>query len=612
MTELFLKVFEMSIMGSVVILVTLLARFLLRKRSKRLIMILWAVVAVRLLLPVNIASEISIFNLIPVNVREVSEAYQSQEEAGVINGESDFRFVPDEAGQLFYQNIEYVDASGEITGIETVRIIPAHTEKTTAVPDMKNVLAIVWITGMSVIASYSIVRFVLLKRRLKDAKWIDRNIYESDKVKTPFVFGLFTPKIYLPDVLDNSEREYILKHENTHIEHGDWIIKIIGTAAVAVHWFNPLVWLGYFLLEQDIEMSCDETTVANMDDNMKQAYAISLVAYASSSKNRRYLVTPLGFAKKSIVKSEITGRVNNLVNYKPGTKAATIAITLCLLATSAVCGFDSKTVKEATEEVIVPETVVEPVSNTDQFEYLTEIPYDIEFVTDVPDVVNVSDTEKEVTFYCDGNAINSKLMLPQKKGPHKTIVISGSLHSSYYNEIANRFNAYGYATIQIEAVNILTPQSKNAVLYKEVVDLYAVMDELQYLDDVDVDNVYLLAHSQNSYVSAFTGANKKNEIKGIILIDPVISDAQPITVAISSDVEVTGLVDVYSIFSDCDVKTIMIKGEKSTCQQDSLSKAVKCLPNGELYVVDGADSLLYGQYGLRMVDEAVLTMKSWN
>lgn len=611
MTDLFLKVLEMSIMGSVVILVTLLARFLLRKRSKRLIMILWAVVAVRLLLPVNIASEISIFNLIPVNVREVSEVYEHEPEFTEYD-EVDVLPVTTEFEQVIQQNDPQIETVYNISNIRSVRAKQPHVDKTVTLSHVVPVLAVLWFAGTAIIAVYSIARSVKLKYELKNAKWIDRNIYESDKVKTPFVFGLFAPKIYLPDVLDNSEREYILKHENTHIDHGDWIIKIIGTAAVAVHWFNPLVWFGYFMLEQDIEMSCDETTVADMDDNMKRAYAISLVAYASSSKNRRYLVTPLGFAKKSIANSEITGRVNNLINYKPGTKAATIAITLCLLATSAVCGFDSKTVKEATEEVIVPETIVDQVSDTDRFEYLIDIPYDIEFVTDVPYVVNVSDTEKEVTFYCDGNAINSKLMLPQKKGPHKTIVISGSLHSSYYNEIANRFNAYGYATIQIEAVNILTPESNKAVLYKEVVDLYAVIDELHYLDDVDVDNVYLLAHSQNSYVSAFTGASKKNELKGIILIDPVISDAQPITFAISSDVEVTGLIDVYAIFSDCDVKTIMIKGEKSTCQQDSLSKAVNCLPNGELYVVDGANSLLCGQYGSRMVDEAVLTMKSWN
>ncbi len=611
MTDLFLKVLEMSVMGSVVILVTMLARFLLRKRSKRLIMILWAVVALRLLFPINIASEISIFNLIPVNVREASEAYGPQSEDVVLSGGSDVLVVPDVADQGIYENIEYVDASGEVTVVKTTRFRPVHTVRSVGVSDLKNDLAIVWIIGTSVITVYCIARSIMLKRKLKGAKWIDRNIYQSDKVKTPFVFGLFEPKIYLPEVLDNIEREYILKHEETHIKHGDWIIKIVGMAAVAVHWFNPLVWLAYFMLEQDIEMSCDETTVANMDDNTKQAYAISLVAYAASSKNRRYLVTPLGFAKKSIVKSEISGRVNNLISYKPGTKAATAAITLCLLVTSAVCGFDSKTVKESTEEVVMPDPV-EEVLITEQFEYMTSIPDDIEFVTGIPDVVAVSETEKDITFYCDGNAIKGKLMLPQGHGKNKTIVISGSLHSSYYNEMAKRFNAYGYATIQIAPVNILTPESKQAVLYKEVVDLYAVIDELKYLKDVDIDNVYLLAHSQNGFVSAFTGANRKNEIRGIILVDPVLSDAQPMTFAISSDVEVTGLVDIYSILADCDVKTVMIRGEKSTCQQDSLRKAVMCLPDSELYVIDGADNLLSGQYGVKMVDEAVLTMNSWN
>ena len=104
-----------------------------------------------------------------------------------------------------------------------------------------------------------------------------------------FVFGIFVPRIYLPDTLENNEKEYVLLHERTHIKHGDWLIKIIGVFAVAVHWFNPLVWLAYMLFERDIEMSCDESVVAGMDTGLKLAYTMSIVSFAKQSNTKRYL-----------------------------------------------------------------------------------------------------------------------------------------------------------------------------------------------------------------------------------------------------------------------------------------------------------------------------------
>ena len=361
MGNLFQKIVEMSLMGSVVILITILARFLLRKRSKRFIMILWAVVAIRLLLPINIESGISVFNYLPRMTQTDTVTAEVQE--SVLPDCVDTHTVTTDAVSHYSQD-----------GIRTVEPVNnAGTEMTVVnaasakeLPDIRTVLAIVWLIGTAVITGYCSVRYIGLKRKLKDATRIGKNIYESEKVKAPFVFGLFVPRIYLPDVLDNNEREYILKHERTHIKHGDWIRKIVGMAVVAVHWFNPLVWLAYVLFERDIEMSCDESVVANMGDDVKQAYTMTLVTYARKNNTKRYLVTPLGFSMNSFSKTEVTNRVKNIINFKEGHKITAVMITAALFFVGAACSLNAEEKNEETTEVsetiVVSSEVTETVS----------------------------------------------------------------------------------------------------------------------------------------------------------------------------------------------------------------------------------------------------------
>ena len=243
MGDLFQKIVEMSLMGSVVILVTMLARFLLRKRSKRFIMILWAVVAVRLLLPINIQSEISIFNYLP-EMTQTGTAIAEVREAALPDNVDTKTVTTDAVIQDGIRGVEKVNN----TGTDIRDAAAANAKK---LPYIRTVSAIIWLIGTAVITGYCSVRYIGLKRKLKDATKIGKNIFESEKVKAPFVFGLFVPRIYLPDVLDNNEREYILKHERTHIKHGDWIRKIVGMAVVAVHWFNPLIWAAAWMSRTD-------------------------------------------------------------------------------------------------------------------------------------------------------------------------------------------------------------------------------------------------------------------------------------------------------------------------------------------------------------------------
>ena len=340
MSTLFFKVLEMSLMGSVVILITILARFLLRNRSKRFIMILWAVVALRLIVPFGFESAFSIFNYLPLPT-QAAPAIEEVSEAALPDNNSGAYEAP-----VNYAEFNNADApaAAEVPG-DQVKEAPSDNKAVVkTLPDFKSVVAVIWFTGMVVLTTYFSIRFIDLKDKLKNARKIDRHVYESDNVRSPFVFGLFVPKMYLPDTLDEAEREYVMAHERTHIRHGDWIKKYLGIAVLAIHWFNPLVWLAFVLFEQDIEMSCDETTISSLDAELRKAYAISIVSYAkaSNNSNKKYMVTPLGFSKNAFCKAEVKKRVMNIVNFKKGTKVTTIVILAAVLVLAAACALNSK------------------------------------------------------------------------------------------------------------------------------------------------------------------------------------------------------------------------------------------------------------------------------
>lgn len=340
MSTLFFKVLEMSLMGSVVILITILARFLLRNRSKRFIMILWAVVALRLIVPFGFESAFSIFNYLPLPT-QAAPAIEEVSEAALPDNNSGAYEAP-----VNYAEFNNADApaAAEVPG-DQVKEAPSDNKAVVkTLPDFKSVVAVIWFTGMVVLTTYFSIRFIDLKDKLKNARKIDRHVYESDNVRSPFVFGLFVPKMYLPDTLDEAEREYVMAHERTHIRHGDWIKKLLGIAVLAIHWFNPLVWLAFVLFEQDIEMSCDETTISSLDAELRKAYAISIVSYAkaSNNSNKKYMVTPLGFSKNAFCKAEVKKRVMNIVNFKKGTKVTTIVILAAVLVLAAACALNSK------------------------------------------------------------------------------------------------------------------------------------------------------------------------------------------------------------------------------------------------------------------------------
>ncbi|MBR3142045.1 MAG: hypothetical protein IKF09_02725 [Clostridiales bacterium] len=378
MDTLFLTVLEMSVTGSIVILITMLARFLLKKRSKRFIMILWAVVALRLLVPFSIESQLSIFNYIPLKTQTLTATLQVQD-AATPDRSADTQAVSADHAAMTEQQDVIFDETAVNMGNES---LSANLTGAKPLPDIKTILSTVWLIGALGITAFCSVQYVLLKIKLRNAKKISGNVYVSDKISTPFVFGLLVPRIYLPDVLDKYEKECVLLHERAHIKHGDWLSKIVGVFAVAVHWFNPLVWLAYMLFERDIEMSCDESVVAGMDAYLKQTYAMSIVSFAKKSNNKRYLVTPLGFSKVNFSKTEVTNRVKNIISFKKGKTVTAVVITAVLIFVGAGCALNSKTdgikpdnmngPESEVTETTVTETSETKATETEETEELTE------------------------------------------------------------------------------------------------------------------------------------------------------------------------------------------------------------------------------------------------
>ena len=594
MTDLFLKVLEMSIMGSVVVLATILFRFLLRKRSKRFIMILWAVVAVRLLLPVNIQSVISIFNYIPLHTDAITMQIQ---EAKVFEKTGADAAVTDSVAEKTHIDLA-VHGSAEDHAESTVNEV--HNEHVRTVPEVKTILASVWFIGFAAVASYTVIRFILLKIKLKDAVKIDKNVYESEKVRSPFIFGLFVPKIYLPEVLDNTEREYILMHERTHIRHGDWIGKILGTVIVAVHWFNPFVWLSYALFEQDIEMSCDESTISKMTSELKQAYAISIVNYAKRSNNKKYLVTLLGFSANSFGKTEVTHRVKNIISYKKGTKFTSALIVATLLFVAATLGLNSKNL--AADELLIGDVSVQ-----------REAPFN--YTAKKPEIHTISDTEKQILFNRDGKTINGKIKTPVGEGPFKTIVLckaldlQGEERNIGYEKMSDYFNKNGYAAVMFDAnvsgAEYYSPTQRGDLALEYVLDLYAVMDELRFVPDVNLEKVYLWGHQAGGFAASYAGSYRQDEVKGVILIEPEIEEY-----TFSEEPKVTA--DSYDFLQDCKVPVTIIWGTLLSGTR-SAEKAASKLQYGKLIKLEGNsyNRSFDDEYARQAAEETLKAIRNW-
>lgn len=304
MAEIFQKALNMSIAAGWLILAVIALRLLLRRAPKRFRLLLWAVVGLRLALPWSIESALS---LIP-SAQTLPEGIMLERAPVLDTGISSL--------------------NGAINPGFTAAFTPELGASANPLQVLLPIAAALWMLGAAAMLLWALVSWLSLRKRVREAVRLEENVYECE-IASPFVLGLFRPRIYLPFSLENGERELVLAHERAHITAGDHIIKPLGWLLLAAHWYNPLVWLAYALFCRDIELACDERVVRGLSLSDRADYSQALLDLSRPRGGVR--ACPLAFGESSV-----KGRVKSVLSYKkPAFWLVLLAVVVCVGA--AVC-----------------------------------------------------------------------------------------------------------------------------------------------------------------------------------------------------------------------------------------------------------------------------------
>ena len=326
MEEYFLTVLKMSLTAGYIILIVLLARLILRKAPKIFSYALWAVVLFRLLCPVSVSSGFSILPAV-----QAQSAGEGQTTVHVYTGISAMNSQVNEylAGHPY--PVELTPSEWEGGDIGAVYLDDVTRMVQAAAPDWAAIACRVWLAGAALLLGYSVVSLLRLRRKLAGTLPLEgeKGVLLADHIPSPFVLGVLRPKIYLPSDLPESERDYILLHERTHICRGDHILRALAWLAVALHWFNPLVWLAFHLAGKDMEMSCDEAVLRKIGRDVRADYSTSLLRLSTGT---RLPAGPLAFGA-----GDPKGRIKNIRrDKKPALWVIVLALAGVLCAGAAL------------------------------------------------------------------------------------------------------------------------------------------------------------------------------------------------------------------------------------------------------------------------------------
>ncbi len=338
MSELFLEIVNRSIAASWIVIAVLVLRLCLKKTPKWVNVLLWGIVAVRLIFPFSIESALS---LIP-SAETVSPSIMMETAPSVQTG------VP-ALDQVINPVIDHSLAPAPGASANPLQIwIP--------------VLTVIWLWGVAALFLYSAVSCRRLRRRVCEAVILRDNIYQSENVCSPFVLGIIRPKIYLPYHMDKREMDHVIAHEQTHIRRRDHWWKPLGFLLLTVHWFNPLLWLSYILLCRDIELACDERVIREMGNEQRADYTRALV---SCSVSRRSIAAcPLAFGEVGV-----KTRVKSVMNYKkPAFWIVLASVVVCAVA--AVCFLTDPTTERSSPSVGDNVSGLGPAQAEKWFDYL--------------------------------------------------------------------------------------------------------------------------------------------------------------------------------------------------------------------------------------------------
>ena len=320
MSTVFLIILNISLTAGWLILAVIILRLLLKKAPKWIICLLWALVAVRLLLPFSLESVLSLVpssEVIPTNI--------VHEQKPVID--SGIRVV-----------------NNAVNPVITETFAPAIGDSVNPLQIVVSVASVVWIAGIAGMLIYALISFLLLKRRVRASVPLNHDDEKSkrillcDEIKSPFILGIFKPIIYIPSSLDNETRQFVIAHETAHLKRHDNLWKPLGFLLLSVYWFHPLCWVAYILLCRDIESACDEKVIKDKDKDYLALYSQALLDCALQRK--RISACPLAFGETGV-----KSRVKGILNYKKPAFWIIIAALVCI-AVVTVCFLTNPKKKE--------------------------------------------------------------------------------------------------------------------------------------------------------------------------------------------------------------------------------------------------------------------------
>ncbi len=411
MEAIFLKIVNMSITSGYLALIIIALRLLLKKAPKSLRCMMWAFVGIRLICPISIESILSLIPSAETIPRDILVS-----ETPTIN--SGISFV----NQIVNPAISQTVSQNSVSLIQNIT----------------NVASVIWIIGMSFMLAYMLISYLCIHKKVLTAVEIEKNVWICDYVTTPFILGIFRPKVCLPSSIDERDVPYVISHEKAHLKRHDHIWKPIGFLLLAIYWFNPVLWIAYILLCRDIELACDEKVIKELGIAIKKPYSDALINCSTHVK----IITacPLAFGEVGVKE-----RVKNVLNYKKpkfwiviSGVLACMVITVCLLTNPVDSSKKSKSSTGTSDETefkeaynnIQNEIKNEYTIDNSELEHLEEMEKVIETMDVLSKMHNdyIIYTEKIYTYTNSPDPLDPRLVLCES---NKTFQFIWSGFSSY-------------------------------------------------------------------------------------------------------------------------------------------------------------------------------------
>lgn len=307
---------------TLVILAVLLVRLLLRRLPKKYSYLLWSVVGIRMLLKLQLPSRFGLFSLWHYMTQQISGSQLLTAPKQLTNMQ---KITDPQAGAQNLQPAGQLITGQTVTGAAR-GLSQAGAKAGSGWDHLLQICMLIWIAGMIVLLLYGILSYFKCRKMTVQAVHMEGNIWECDHLTTPFVLGIVRPRIYIPFHLSAEEKPYILAHETYHIRRGDPIVRLLAFVLLTFYWINPFVWIAYFLMIRDMEMSCDEAVLLQLGTQIKKAYSNSLLTFATGRKQVTF--SPLAFGE-----SGTSGRIKNILDFKkPKVWGSLLAILAVILA----------------------------------------------------------------------------------------------------------------------------------------------------------------------------------------------------------------------------------------------------------------------------------------